>query len=185
MLLGEIFPFIWLTFVATIYEQIGIIWLNISASYWIQIYAILEFIALFYYYKKSIITERRNDFLIFFTVFFVLFYAMSWGLFRSKNNFLSLFVSQIPIVLLVFVSSFSWFKKVFLEKVIKDLWHSADFYFVTGFLIYCASTFYLFSLSSFLAETSLYFYDYWMVNVVATLFLRIMLSVGVWRMRVI
>ena len=181
----EVFPFLVLTLVATLFEQVGIVWLRISSSYWFQIYAVSEFLALFYYYGKSQIIQRKHEFVTFFVFFFVVFYGMSWLLFRSENNLLSLFVSQIPIVLLVFVSSFSWFRKLFIKNEIKDLWQSADFYFVSGFLFYCASTFFLFSLSSFLVETSLYFYDYWLVNVLATLFLRIMLSIGVWKMKVI
>ncbi|SFI93060.1 hypothetical protein [Myroides guanonis] len=178
-----VFPFITLTFIATIYEQIGVIYSIIGSSYWFQIYAVLEFTALFYYYRELNFIKKKQEFEIFFAVFFVFFYLISWMFFRTENIFLSLFISQIPIVLLVIVSSFSWFKKLFLNKEIKDLWKNADFYFVSGYLIYCASTFFLFSLSGFLVETSLYFYDYWLVNVLATLFLRIMLSIGVWRMK--
>lgn len=178
-----VFPFVALTFIATIYEQIGLVYSMAGSSYRFQIYAVLEFAVLFYYYRELNCIQKKQEFVIFFTILFVCFYGMSWVFFRTENIFLSLFISQIPMFLMVMVSSFSWFKKLFLDNEIKDLWKNADFYFVSGYLIYCAGTFFLFFLSGFIVETSLYFYDYWLVNVLATLFLRIMLSIGVWRMK--
>jgi len=66
---------------------------------------------------------------------------------------------------------------------IPNLWRNSDFYFIAGLTIYYASTFLLFLLSDFIINSKqLYFYDYWLVNVLATLILRIFLMIGVWKM---
>ncbi len=66
---------------------------------------------------------------------------------------------------------------------IPDLMDSSVFYFITGFFMYYSTTLALFLMSSFIFTSELYFYDYWLVNVIATLILRICLIVGVWKMK--
>lgn len=94
-------------------------------------------------------------------------------------------ISQVPIIIMVLIFSLKWFKELFEKTEVPDLWSNGNFYFVSGLLIYYSATFVLFMLSSFLIEVSQHFYDYWLVNVIATLFLRIMLSLGVWNTRTV
>ncbi|HEX8576205.1 MAG TPA: hypothetical protein VF677_07925, partial [Flavobacterium sp.] len=70
------------------------------------------------------------------------------------------------------------------EKMdVHNLWQSDTFYFIAGLIIYYASTIFLFLSSIFIYNSNLYFYDFWLVNIIATLILRVLLSIGVWKMK--
>lgn len=176
-----IFPFLLLTALATLYEQIGTEWLQLNTSYWTQVYSLLEFVTIFYFYISSLDKKYKIYFNVY-RIVFILFYIYSFSYWSEQNALLAKTINKTVISLLVFTATFLWFKQLFEKVEIKNLWQSADFYFVSGLFIYYASTFCLFILSSFLLETTSYFYDYWMINVVATLFLRALLSFGVWKM---
>lgn len=180
-----IFPFIVLTFMAALYERIGTELLGLDIAYWFQIYTFLEFLALVCYYWKLMRLKMRSLFASLFGLLFILFYMLSLFWIASDNKFTSLMISQIPIVIMVLIFSFKWFKELFVKTEVPDLWSNGNFYFISGLLIYHSATFVLFMLSSFLIEVSEHFYDYWLVNVIATLFLRIMLSLGVWNTRTV
>lgn len=180
-----IFPFIVLTFMAALYERIGTELLGLDIAYWFQIYTFLEFLALVCYYWKLMRLKMRSLFASLFGLLFILFYMLSLFWIASDNKFISLMISQVPIIIMVLIFSFKWFKELFEKTEVPDLWSNGNFYFVSGLLIYYSATFVLFMLSSFLIEVSQHFYDYWLVNVIATLFLRIMLSLGVWNTRTV
>lgn len=179
-----IFPFIMLTFIATLYEQIGTGWLRINTVYWYYLYSFLEFSTIYYYLLG--LFRRKNK--VLFKVFagaFVIMYSCSFLFWDENNVLLPKMIDKIVITLLVLTFSFKWFKELFKKTEVPDLWSNGNFYFVSGLLIYYSATFVLFMLSSFLIEVSEHFYDYWLVNVIATLFLRIMLSLGVWNTRTV
>lgn len=180
-----IFPFIVLTFMAALYERIGTELLGLDIAYWFQIYTFLEFLALVCYYWKLMRLKMRSLFASLFGLLFILFYMLSLFWIASDNKFISLMISQVPIIIMVLIFSLKWFKELFEKTEVPDLWSNGNFYFVSGLLIYYSATFVLFMLSSFLIEVSQHFYDYWLVNVIATLFLRIMLSLGVWNTRTV
>lgn len=180
-----IFPFIMLTFIATLYEQIGTIWFQIDSSYWFQIYTFLDLLVLAYFYWRILEFKNKHIYVLTLGALFILFYLVSLFWITSDNKFTSLMISQIPIVIMVLIFSFKWFKELFVKTEVPDLWSNGNFYFISGLLIYHSATFVLFMLSSFLIEVSQHFYDYWLVNVIATLFLRIMLSLGVWNTRTV
>ena len=179
-----IFPFIMLTFIATLYEQIGTGWLRINTVYWYYLYSFLEFSTIYYYLLG--LFRRKNK--VLFKVFagaFVIMYSCSFLFWDENNVLLPKMIDKIVITLLVLTFSFKWFKELFKKTEVPDLWSNGNFYFVSGLLIYYSATFVLFMLSSFLIEVSEHFYDYWLVNVIATLFLRIILSLGVWNTRTV
>lgn len=180
-----IFPFIVLTFMAALYERIGTELLGLDIAYWFQIYTFLEFLALVCYYWKLMRLKMRSLFASLLGLLFILFYMLSLFWIASDNKFISLMISQVPIIIMVLIFSLKWFKELFKKTEVPDLWSNGNFYFVSGLLIYYSATFVLFMLSSFLIEVSEHFYDYWLVNVIATLFLRIMLSLGVWNTRTV
>lgn len=64
-----------------------------------------------------------------------------------------------------------------------NLWKYDNFYYVFGIFIYFSVTFCLFLLSKLIFESSGYAYDYWLANILATLGLRILLIIGVWKMK--
>ena len=110
-------------------------------------------------------------------------YCISFVFWNENNKFISTAINAIPITLFVLIFSFIWFRQLFQKMEIPDLLVYSTFYFVTGFIVYYSTTLVLFLMSSFIFKSELYFYDYWFVNVIATLFLRICLIVGVWKMK--
>lgn len=175
-------PFVWLTAVATLYEWIGTAWFKINATYWFQIYSLLCFCALYYFFFRLLDRHYKKVF-GFFLVLFVITYSPSFFFFDKKNTFISTAINEPLLTLFVLVFSFLWFKKLFEKVNISNLWKDADFYFVSGLMIYHSGTFFFFLLSGSIFSSNTYFYDYWMVNIVATIVLRIFIIAGVWRMK--
>lgn len=172
-------PFIWITAIATLYEYIGTLLLKINTVYWFSIYDFLQFIGLFYFFFK-LLPKKYRPLLYGFSVFFGVMYSFS--LFYLFEILKSVAVNAIPTFLLVVTGCGLWFKDVFDKITIPNLWKNGTFYFISGFAIYYSGTFLLFLLSSFILNSELYFYDYWFVNVLALLILRIFLIIGTWNM---
>ncbi|WP_413512849.1 hypothetical protein [Myroides odoratus] len=84
--------------------------------------------------------------------------------------------------LFVISCSFLWVKQVFDQKLIMRLYQESTFFIVMGLFFYYSTTISLFVLSNYLYKSELFFYDYWLVNIIASLILRILLSIGVWKM---
>lgn len=177
-----IVPFIWLTAIGSLYEFVGSVLLEINSSYWFQIYCLLEFGSLFYffYHLVSHINKRIFQLVL---LFFVIIYSSSFYYWLEYNILVSNTINNSLVTLLVFLFSFLWVKNLFSKMHIPNLWKNCNFYFIAGLTIYYSSTFLLFLLGDFIINSKqLYFYDYWLVNVLATLMLRIFLMIGVWKM---
>ena len=172
----------WLTFIATLYEGIFTLLLNINTAYWFQIYSLLELLAIYYFFSKLFKANYNKSLAIFIIGMFIV-YCFSFLFWNEDNKFISNAINTIPITLFVFIFSFIWFRQLFQKMEVPDLLEDATFYFITGFFIYYSTTLILFLMSSFIFKSELYFYDYWLVNVIATLFLRICLIAGVWKMK--
>lgn len=177
-----IVPFAWLTAVSTLYEWIGTALFKINATYWFQFYSLLCFCTLYYFFFRLLERQYKKVF-GFFLALFMVTYSTSFFLFDKKNAFISTAINEPLLTLLVLIFSFLWFKKLFEELKISNLWKDADFYFVSGLMIYHSGTFFFFLLSGSIFSSNAYFYDYWMVNIIATLVLRIFIIAGVWRMK--
>lgn len=178
----HITPFVWLTALATLYEFIGTVLLKINTTYWSQLYSFLAFLTLYYFFFKLFRPNYKNAFRIYFILFTIIF-CISFFFWTDKNTFITRAINRIPLTLFVLTFSFFWFKELFKKMKIQNPWQNADFYFVSGFAIYYSSTFFLFLLGSFIFNSNVYFYDYWLVNIIATLILRIFLIIGVWKMK--
>lgn len=177
-----IVPFVWLTAVATLYEWVGTALLKINATYWFQIYSLLCFCALYYFFLKLLNRQYKKVFSLFLALF-IITYSTSFFFFDKTNAFTSSSINDPLITLMVLFFSFLWFKKLFEKTNVPNLWKDADFYFISGLMIYHFGTFFFFLLSSFIFNSNSDFYDYWMVNIVATVVLRIFISIGVWKMK--
>ena len=177
-----IIPFMWLTFIASIYESVFSILLKVNTAYWFQIYTLFEFLAIYFFYRKLFSTLYNRVFSVFFIAQFLL-YCLSLLFWHEDEALISISINKIPITLFVFVFSFIWFKKLFQKMEIPDPLDNSLFYFVTGVAIYYSMNLVLFSMGSFIFTSELYFFDYWVVNVIAALILRICLIVGVWKMK--
>lgn len=175
-------PFIWLTAVATLYEFIGTVLLKINTTYWSQLYSLLEFLALFYFFFKLFKPSYKNLFRIF-LILLLIAYCTSFFFWTDKNSFITRAINKVPVTLFVLTFSFFWVRQLFHKMRISDPLQNPGFYFVSGFSVYYSSTIFLFLLSRFIFDSSLYFNDYWLINIMATLILRTSLIIGVWKMK--
>jgi len=172
-------PFIWLTAIATVYEFIGTVQLEIASNYWFQFYIILEFVALYYFYSKLL----RPQFTIFFKITLLLFVVAYIVSCFPAGYFIGSSITKTMTPLFVIAGSSLWIRKLFIEMTVPNLWKNADFYFIAGFLLYHTSTFFFFLLSDSFVNLNRNFYDYWLVNIIAALIFRILLSIGTWQMK--
>lgn len=174
-------PFIWLIFLATLYEGIGTIVLKIDSSYWNKIYSLLEFLTVFYFYFKLFQPRFKTIFLLFF-VLLLLTHIISFY-WAEYSPLIVIAVNKTPLTFLVLLGSFWWVRDLFRSDEIQNLWQNSTFYFVSAFYIYYLVTMPLFLMGSFIFDSDLYFYDFAIVNILATLILRILLTIGVWKMK--
>lgn len=177
----SIVPFIWLTAIATLYELTGTLTLKIPVDYWFQFYSLLEFLTIYYFFKKLFYLHYKNAFRVFITIFIII-YCFSFFIWNANNIFIVEAINRIPLTLFVFTFSFIWFKELFNKMEIENPLNYPTFYFVSGLAIYYSGTSILFLISSIIFESDSYLYNFWTVNVLATLFLRIFLIIGVWKM---
>ena len=186
---NPILPFIGLTFFASIYELFFTLLFKINSIYWFQIYPLLSFLAILYFFNQSVfknIIVRVVIFLAFIAIYLISFFYI------DESSFTSSSLNRFYISLFVFGAVFSWFKikfddleniEMFRGKELVNLWDSASFYFVAGLLLYYSITFFLFIASNFIYESDLYFNDFWLINVLATLLFRILLIITAWKMK--
>lgn len=175
-----VIPFIWFTALATAYEFVRTELLEINANYWFQLYSLLEFVTLYYFFYR-LSGHIYNTIYRIFPILFIIPYVISVVFWSEADKFISLTINKINITLFVLASVFLWFKSLFKKMDIMNLWSHSNFYFVSGFFIYYSATFCLFLLSNLLFNSELYAYDYWSVNIMATLVLRALLIIGVWK----
>lgn len=176
-------PFVWLTAVAALYELIGTAVLKINVSYWFQLYSLLEFAALFYFFYRLLGYKYVLLYKIL-AVLFVVFYTASFVFWSNADTdrFVSLAVNNIFLIVFILASGILWFVELFKKMEVLNLWKYPDFYFVSGFLMYYFTTLLLFLFSELIFYSNVYFNDFWLVNIIAMLILRILLTIGVWKM---
>lgn len=176
-------PFIYLAAASSLYEMIFTVMLKIDSRVWFTVYDILAFLCIFYYFFKI----NRPKYSSIFTVSMVIFALVAGaGCFiapRSLSHFLHVqAVFSGTITLFVMVMTFLWFTDIFRKMEVPNLWDLPDFYNIAGLFIYYSTTFFLFLLSDIIqTDGSVIFLNYWMLNVVAALILRTLLTIGVWK----
>ncbi len=175
-------PFLWLTAIGTLYEFLGSVLLKINTIYWFQLYPFLSFIALYYFFFKLLKHNHKNLFRVLF-ILFIAVYLVSFYFFSEENRFITTALNRIPITFFVFTFSGLWFKNLFQKMEEPNLIQSDIFYFITGLIIYYSGTLFLFVASNFIYNSNLYFFDFWIVNIIASFILRILLTIGVWKMK--
>ncbi len=175
-------PFVWLTAFATLYEFFCSVILKINTNYWSQFYSLIEFIALYYFFFKLLKPKYKNV-VQGFLILLATSYFLSFFFWNENSSFIPKAINKTPLTFFVLTFSFLWFKELFKKMEIQNPWQNADFYFVSGFSVYYSSTFFLFLLGSFIFNSNVYFYDYWLINIIATFILRTFLIIGVWKMK--
>lgn len=185
-----IMPFIGLTAIASFYEYFGTIVLRITTIYWSQLYQILSILAVLYFFYKVLSSKYLIVIKILFFIFLIV-YATSFS-YLNIGIFDSTSLNRVPITTSVFLLSILWFKELFDKlthytpfdkREFRNLLESEDFYFVAGLFTYYLTTFFLFLSRNTIYESDLYFYDYWLINILATLVLRLFLIISVWKMK--
>ena len=189
-----IVPFIWLTALASAYEFIFTIILKINTSYWFQLYALLSFLALFYFFFKLLKLQFKTV-LKWSLIVFLIIYANSFIYWTEMSQYISTAINRAYITVFVLFFTVIWFKTLFeklqystvFEKIdVQNLWQSEIFYFISGIFIYYSTTLFLFlSINYIFNNNSIYFYDYWFVNTLATLLFRTLMIVSVWKMKTV
>lgn len=174
-------PFIWLIFLATLYEGIIAIVLKTNIIYWNHIYSFLEILTVFYFYFK-LFHPRFKTILILLFVLLILTHIISFYLIDT-SLFIAVAVNTVPLTSLVILGSFWCVRDLFKSDETQNLWQNPAFYFVSAFYIYYLVTMPLFLMANFIFDSNLYFYDFAIVNIMATLILRILLTIGVWKMK--
>lgn len=173
-------PFLWLTAISAGYEYIGSLLLGLDTTYWFSVYNLLEFICLFYFFYK-VLKDNHRAILYSFSILFGIAYIYS--LIHLNDVLESVAINAIPTFLIVATCCGLWFKNLFEKTAISNLWQNAEFYFISGFVIYYSGTFLLFLMSDFIFKSNLYFYNYWFMNIAAGLILRVLLIIGTWKMK--
>lgn len=175
-------PLLWLTAIGSLYEFIGSVLLKINTMYWFQLYPFLSFLTLYYFFFKLLKNNYKNLFRVLF-ILFIAVYLVSFYFFCEESRFITTALNRIPITVFVFTFSGLWFKNLFQKMEEPNLIQSDIFYFITGLIIYYSGTLFLFVASNFIYNSNLYFFDFWIVNIIASFILRILLTTGVWKMK--
>lgn len=176
-----IIPIITLIAFSSIYEYVVIIQLQMKVTYWYQIHSLFEFLAVFYLFK-NLIQQRPKWFFIIGLGLFLVVYILSFIYLNNEMILVSKSINKSYMTLFVISCSFLWIKQVFDQKLILRLYQESTFFIVMGLFFYYSTTISLFVLSNYLYKSELFFYNYWLVNIIASLILRILLSIGVWKM---
>ena len=176
-----IVPFIWITAIASIYEILNTKVFLVNASYWFQIYPLLEIIGLYFFFSK-VFKEKHKSVIKLFVIILLIIYSSSFLLWNSYINLQSHSLNKSFITLFVLLGCFTWFKNLFKNIEVENLWSLPSFYFISAFFMYYSSTILLFSLGNFIYSSKEMF-DLWWVNLLASLILRILLTIGTWKMK--
>lgn len=170
----------WLTAFASLYEVVGTGVFKINATYWFQLYGLLFFVALFYF-LYNILNQQPKKLIAFFAGGFILIFGISLFFFDKNNGFVSTAINEVFMFIFILVFTILWIQQLFEKLHVPNLWNNADFYFIVGFLLYHSSTVLFFILTDFLFQIEYFFYP-WLLNIIATIVLRIFMSIGIWKM---
>lgn len=177
----SIFPVAVLMFVSTFYEFIATHIFHIDSSIWFRIYLLLDFACIYYFFKKCFPFKFKRIFAVFALSYSILWLCL-WFVWTSQSTMKT--DSYLTLTESVFVYTFVvlWFRDLFDKAVIESLWETPEFYFICGLVFYFSSTTFLFLLGdNMLQATGISFETYWLVNVVGTLILRLLLTIGIWK----
>lgn len=174
-----ILPFVTLVFFSSAYEM-ATSQIDYNTAYWFRLYGFLEFMVLFYYYYKI----NRNDtkYLLKGLVLYLSIYAFLLFIWDLNTFYKTEALLTIYEFVFALVGTVLWFRKVFGELKESSLLSSPDYYFISGFLLYFAGTFFLFLTSDYLYKNvTNQFLDYWNLNLVFCGISRMLLIVGIWK----
>ena len=159
-------PSICLSIFSSVYELVFTFLLHYSTGYWFRIYLLLEFFTLFYFFYQLFTSRIVIALLYIFLVSFISYFIFLFFHWKVEDSLKTdSFLSVISTVFVYFFSFF-WFRQVFVNFEIDDLFSSPTFIFLCGQLLYFSSTLFLFLMSDyFLKEKKYDFLAFWQLNV--------------------
>lgn len=177
--ISGIIPFLFLIFIASLYEIICTQILQIDVKYWFVTYNILAFFTIFYFYNK--ILKKYYPWL---NGFFLIGFAgltsyFFWQL-KIENYFVFSAYMKVLITLLILTYSSLWFKEQFEWMEIEHLLDSPQYYFVSALILYYCGVFFLFLMHDYMNEKNRSLgFNLWPLNVYFNVLLRSLLLMGV------
>ena len=171
-----------LFFIASLYETIASLILKINVLVWFQVYSLLEFIALFYLFI-NLLNRKPKAYFYLSLGLFVIVYLFSLRFLTNHHFLVSKTINKVFVMIFVIVSSFIVINQNFIQKTSLRLFKRPDFYMVIGLFVYYSVTIPLFVLCSYRVDNKLYFLDYWLINILGSLTLRIVISIGIWKIK--
>ena len=182
-ILKEIFPFLIVVFIASMYEFIGSIIMKISFEKWYLIYKVLAFTSIQYFFYH-LLKKRFKSLFIFFTCCFLILLVLVFTILKDIIFFDKSAYFNVLITLIIIAFSFLWFLQKFDEMEEENLLQNPNFYFVSGLIICYCGTLFLFLMSNHIYTTNKSVFPYyWLLNLILNLVLRTLLIVGVWKAR--
>ncbi|UUV22329.1 hypothetical protein [Paenimyroides aestuarii] len=175
---NAIVPFAVLTAFASLYEFLFSLVLKIDTTYWFQAYALLEMGCIVYFFTK--VFKGRYKILSLVMLFlFIGFYLISFKIAHENGKLVANALNKTIVTFYTVTFTLLWLTQFIKSDKKIPLKTNPIFYFVSGFVIYYCTTLLLFLASNYLYTNNIFFYEYWVINIIATFVLRILLTVGI------
>lgn len=181
----HILPYIFLTAIASFYEGILTDFTNyhVHTKYWFLIYNFFDFFCIYLFFKK-IIERIPNLYFFSFLVIFLINFFLTITVQGFENGLFLNTIVTLPTTLFVLISSILWFKQRFEVNFTRDfLFSNPNFFIVLGLFFYQSGTFILFLLSDYIFKANLNLQGFWIINIFASLILRLLLIIGTWKLK--
>lgn len=174
-------PFLWVVFVASLYEFFGTTVLKINSDYWFECYKYLAFFSIHYFFY-TLLKGRYKFLFILFGLLFLIQSIVALNQWETLEHLDITAYSNAFITINVLFFSIVWFRSTFINLELDSLTKTPTFYFVSGLILYYSGTVFLFLLASYIFKVdSSNFKSFWMLNVFLNLVLRTLLIVGIWK----
>ncbi len=176
-------PFIFVVFIASLYEFIGSLLLKLNVEYWFFIYGILVFLSIHYFFYKLLNEKFKRVFIISILIFII--FSILAFIYRISFDYLTIsaFFKVYQTINILFFSIL-WFKRIFEELETDNLLENSNFYFISGLIIYYCGSVFLFLLANYIyVSDKSDFQNYWLLNIALNLILRSLIIIGIWKAR--
>lgn len=174
-------PYVWLIALGSAYELVGTLLLRINTTYWFHFYCFADFFCLNYFFYRLFERKYRTLNLAFSIVFICVFIILMIGWSEISNLQSDAFLGTLS-TLLVSTFAILWFRQLAHDTGTEHLWERPVFYLISGLFLYYSGTFFLFLMSDSITNNPrMELMDFWIINILLTLLLRILLILGIWK----
>jgi hypothetical protein len=130
-------PFLYLTFFASLYEFIFTYLLRIDAEYWFRLYLLLEFLCIYNFYYKIFQKQKTiRRFLFISLLLYIVFYFVLLAYWKPHDNLKTDSYLSVFNTVIIISCSILWFKHIFINFEINNLFNSPTFVIISGLLLY-------------------------------------------------